>query len=111
MAISHKAIKDAIIEYKGNVTKVALSFGVSRGAIINRVNKSDTLKEKLQEARDMRNDSVTDTLYEMAVTDKVPSVAIFIAKTQMGWKETAVTEHSGEVIIQLDWGDVEIDHE
>jgi len=96
MAISQKALKAAIIEYRGNITKVAQSFGVTRAAIRHRVAKSTPLKETLQDARDMRNDSVTDTLYEMAVTDRVPSAAIFIAKTQMGWKETAVTEHTGK---------------
>ena len=114
MAISHKAIKQAIIDHRGNITRVAESFGVSRQAITKRVNKSSTLKETLADARDMRNDSVRDTLYSMAVDDRVPSAAIFIAKTQMGWKETRVNEHTGKdggAIAFIDYGLTGIDDE
>lgn len=97
MAISQKAIKEAIIQYKGNLTKVAQSLDVSRGAIHNRVNKSDTLKKTLQDSRDMRNDSVRDVLYEQAVDEGNTTAAIFIAKTQMGWKEKQEIEHSGDL--------------
>lgn len=101
MAISQKAIEKAIIKYKGNITKVAQSFEVTRGAIQKRVSKSSTLKKTLQDSRDMRNDSVRDVLYEQAVDEGNTTAAIFIAKTQMGWKETQVNEHSGEPIIKI----------
>ncbi len=102
MAISQKAISEAIIDYKGNVSRVAESFGVSRQAITKRVNKSSTLKRVLQESRDSRNDRVIDVLYNAADGGNITS-AIFIAKTQMGWKETQVNEHKGsqELIINV----------
>ena len=102
MAISQKAIKEAIIEYKGNISRVAESFGKSRGTIYNRINKNDTLKRVLQESRDKRNDRVVDVLYNAADGGNV-TAAIYITKAQMGWKETAVTEHKGsqELIINV----------
>lgn len=105
MAISQKAIKQAIIDYRGNVSRVAESLGVSRAAINKRVSKSSTLKRTLDEARDKRNDSVRDTLYELAVEDKNVAAAIFIAKSQLGWKETAVTEHDGGLEINIKYAD------
>lgn len=97
MAISVSAIKQAIIEYKGNVTKVAESFESPRSTIASRIAKSDTLKKTLRDARDARNDSVRDTLYEQAVDKKNVTALIFIAKTQMGWTEKQHIEHSGGV--------------
>ena len=99
MAISQKAIEKAIIEHKGNVTKVAQSFGVTRGAIQKRVAKSGTLKRILQESRDMRNDSVRDALYEEGVDKRNVTALIFIAKTQMGWTEKQEVKHTGNVSI------------
>ena len=99
MAISQKAIKKAIIDYKGNVSRVAESFGVSGGAIRNRIAKSATLKKTLQESRDSRNDRVVDVLYNAADGGNV-TAAIYITKAQMGWKETAVIEHK-ELIINV----------
>ncbi len=87
MAISQKAIAQAIKDYRGNVTRVAESFGVTRWAIDKRVGKSPTLKKVLQDARDSRNDSVRDVLYEEAVNNRNITAAIFIAKTQLGWVE------------------------
>lgn len=61
MAISQKAIKEAIIQYKGNLTKVAQSFESPRSTIASRVAKSDTLKATLQEARDKQVDIIEAT--------------------------------------------------
>jgi hypothetical protein len=39
--------------------------------------------------------AVAQSLYNMAVKDKVPSAAIFWLKARAGWKETQVTEQAG----------------
>jgi len=109
MAISIGAIEQAIIDYGGNVSRVAESFGVSRGAIINRVNRSDTLKRALDEARDRRNENVRDVLYDMAISGEIPAATIFYAKAQLGWSEKQQVEHSGETRIIIEYADPNTD--
>lgn len=87
-----KIIK-AIKQYHGNVSKVALSVGLSRTTIYERINNSNIIKEALDDARENRNGEVTDALYEEAVDNRNIAALIFIAKTQMGWKEVNRVEH------------------
>lgn len=107
MAISLKALEKAIIDNRGNLSAVARAFGVTRGAVGNRVAKSDTLKKAVREARDMMVDRAEDMLYDrMQDSD---TLLIFYLKTQGGYIETSKVQHTGArdqaITIQLSWGD------
>lgn len=107
MALSVKAIEKAIRDKRGNVSAVARSFGVSRNAIYDRVQKSTRLQTALAEARDSMLDNAETELYDQALTGNTTAL-IFFLKTQgksRGYTERQEVEHSGSVPIQMDWGD------
>jgi len=79
--ITVQAIKDAIKLKRGNISAVARSFDVSRNAIDNRINKSEVLKEALQEARNTMLDNAETALYEDALNGNTTAL-IFFLKTQ-----------------------------
>lgn len=79
--ITVQAIKDAIRLKRGNISAVARSFDVSRNAIDNRINKSDVLKEALQEARNTMLDNAETALYDDALNGNTTAL-IFFLKTQ-----------------------------
>ena len=55
----------------------------------------------MEEERQGRLGRVASTLYSMAVDDRNTAAAIFIAKTQMGWRETAKTAEETDKITKV----------
>ncbi len=105
MAISQKAIITAVRKHRGNITAVAKSLGVSRGAIHNRINKSDSIKKAVQEARDAFDDEVESIHYDAVLKEENHVERIFHMKTRMrhrGYVEKQEVEQSGrtEIIIK-----------
>lgn len=60
-------------------------------------------RQELRIGHTKANSAVAQSLFRKATGDGHQSVtaAIFWAKTRMGWKETMVTEHSGEPITTI----------
>jgi len=100
-----KQVTEAIAKHGGNISAIADALGVTRQTIYNRINESPTLEQKITDARETTKDKVRQTIEDLALDGNVP-LLIFYAKTQMGWKETQVTEQKGEsktrIIIEYD---------
>ena len=105
MAISDAEIIKAVKRYHGNISKAAEYLQCSRKMIYERSAKSDSIKEAIEDARSERNDSVEDTLYKIAVDDENVTALIFIAKTQMGWKEVNKIESETELTVNVKFAD------
>jgi len=99
-----KQVSEAIDIYGGNIAAIADHLGVTRQTIYNRINKHPQLEEKIEDARETTKDRVRQTIENLALEGNVP-LLIFYAKTQMGWKETQVTEQKGELSYIVNWGD------
>lgn len=71
---------------------------------------SDTLKKhfktELAQGKAKANAKIGQTLFQKATSGDT-TAAIFWAKTQMGWKETNVTEHGGSVVSRVEWSVVD----
>lgn len=94
--ITVSAIETAIKEKRGNISAVARSFGVSRNAIDNRINKSPVLKEALKQARDTMLDNAETALYDDALNGNTTAL-IFFLKTQgkaRGYVERQELQHT-----------------
>lgn len=102
--VTNAQIVKAIKSNRGNISAAAQALGVDRTTIYTRMQKSSTLKTAVDEARSVTHDKVRQTIEDMALEGNVP-LLIFYAKTQMGWKETQVTEQKGELTYNLNWGD------
>jgi hypothetical protein len=57
-------------------------------------------RKELDTAATKANAKIGGTLFNKAVNGDT-SAAIFWAKTRMGWKETNVTEHAGNVAVNI----------
>lgn len=79
--VTVSALKDAIKEKRGNLSAVARAFGLSRNAILYRIDKSDDLKEAVRQARETMLDNAETTLYDEAINGNVTAL-IFFLKTQ-----------------------------
>lgn len=84
------------------ITHEQIAMVVREGGI-----DADTLKkhfkEELRTSRIKANAKIGGTLFNRAVNGDT-TAAIFWAKTQMGWKETSVNEHTGKGGAPLMWG-------
>jgi len=89
-------------EESRNLVEKASGFGVPHKDICALVGLSDreTLTKhydkELAEGKAKANIRVGNTLFQRAV-DGDTTAAIWWSKTQMGWKETNVTEHTGSL--------------
>lgn len=111
MALKVSEIEEAIYQTRGNLSAVARGFAVSRQAIQKRVNNSERLQKALEDARENMLDAAENVLYEKALQGETAEL-IFFLKTQgkrRGYTEKQEVEHSGGVVIQLEWGDNDTD--
>ena len=76
-------------------------FGLSHeniGSLIDGGIDRDTLakhyRQELDEGKAKANAAVAKSLFQRAIHDDNPTSAIWWSKTQMGWKETKIQEHT-----------------
>lgn len=95
-----------IEQYRGNVSAVARSYGVSRQAVHNWINASSTAQQALHDARESMLDTAESMLYKKIV-DGDNTMIIFLLKTQgkeRGYSERF--EHTGRdggPIVMVNW--------
>lgn len=62
--------------------------------------KAETLRLKARDVLDkamaIANAKVVESLYQQAVSGRVPAATIFWCKARLGWRETDRTEHTGK---------------
>lgn len=104
MAVSVDAIVNAVKEYRGNVTKAAESLGLTDAAIYHRAKKSKAIKEAIDQSRNKRNSDIEDAIYKNAMAGNT-ALLIFIAKTQMGWREVEHIESKNKTEIIIKYAD------
>lgn len=109
MAVPLKALEKAIYEKRGNLAAVARAFGVTRGAVAQRVQRSARLQKAVSEARETMLDNAETTLYDEALQGNTAAL-IFFLKTQ--GKPRGYTERQeltgadgGDLTVRLSWGD------
>lgn len=106
MGISIKAIEEAILEERGNISAVARKFDVARSTIASRIAKSDTLKSAVQEARDTMLDEAENILHNKIYDGDTVSL-LFYLKTigqSRGYieKQQVQSDNVHRVIIEYD---------
>lgn len=74
-------VEPLIEKFNGNVAAIGRALGVSRGTIWNRIQESATLKDKLEQSRDVMLDNAESVLYKKVLAGDTASL-IFFLKTQ-----------------------------
>lgn len=74
-------VEPLIDEKRGNVASIARALGVSRGTVWNRIQESERLQTKLNDARETMIDNAESTLYDRALGGDITAL-IFFLKTQ-----------------------------
>lgn len=103
--ISEDVLEQLIIENRGNLSAVARQCQLTRGAIGNRVEKSDRLKAACKAARDEVLDAIEDKLFERAKEGETTEM-IFTLKTigkERGYVERSEVKTDGELVIKIEY--------
>lgn len=79
--IDREKLKALIIEYHGNLTRVAKSLGCARNSIKRIVNTDASVKEVLEESRERTVDEVEDAFTKRAIAGDT-TASIFFLKTR-----------------------------
>jgi hypothetical protein len=79
--LDKEKVKEQIIKYKGNLTKVAQAFKCSRQTITRIVRVNPDVKEILEEARERVIDDVEDAFTRKAINGDT-TASIFFLKTR-----------------------------
>jgi AcrR family transcriptional regulator len=90
-------IQKALTDARGMVTVAARKLGVSRRTIYNRLEKSEELREALEEARDFTSDVAELKLFQAIEKGEAWAVCFYLkcqAKDR-GYVEKQQVEHSG----------------
>lgn len=82
MRLTKKSAAESIKHYNGNISAVARSFGVSRRAVYDLLDKHPDLKELVYEQREAWKDDAESELMRQAMEDKNTTALIFFLKTQ-----------------------------
>ena len=97
--LNAKEVEARLREFSGNMAAVARSFGVTRQAVWDFVQKRETLKSVASDLREGMKDHAESAL-QSAVLRGEPWAVCFYLKCQAkdrGYVERTETEHSGEV--------------
>jgi len=81
VALDKEKVKEQIIKYKGNLTKVAQAFKCSRTSIQRVVRVNPEIKEVVEEARERVIDDVEDAFINKALKGDT-TASIFFLKTR-----------------------------
>lgn len=79
--LDKEQIKEQVMKYHGNLTKVGVALGCSRQAVRRLINTDPELKEVLEEARERIIDDVEDSFIKRCKEGDVTST-IFFLKTR-----------------------------
>lgn len=75
--------------------RIANYLGVSLSTFELAIKKCDALRQGLSKGRSEGIEAVCRTGWDMAVSGQSPTMTIFFLKTQAGFKETTILEHTG----------------
>ena len=92
-------IIDALKEARGMVAVAARKLGVSRVTIYNRRDKSEAVRDAIEEARDFTTDVAELKLYESIQKGEAWAVQFYLKTLgkDRGYVERQQIEHSGEL--------------
>lgn len=79
--IDHELVKEQIIKYHGNLSRVAQAIGCSRKAVSDIAQRNPEVKEVLEEARERVVDEVEDAFTKRAMAGDT-TASIFFLKTR-----------------------------
>jgi hypothetical protein len=105
--INKKRILDALEKSLGVVTTALKATELSRTNYYKWLKEDEEFAQKVQEIENISKDFIKSKYYE-CVKDKVPSVVLHAAKTQLGWNETNkvdLTSDEQRIKINIDLGD------
>jgi len=94
-----KEYAKAIIEHRGNISRVAAQFGVTRQAVYKAMERHPSLREAHAEAKERMLDHAESQLFKAIDKGDVRAIALFL-KTQgkhRGYVERQERLHSGEI--------------
>lgn len=77
-----KVIEELIIQYTGNLSRVADAIGSSRGAIRNFVDRHEEVKQLLKDQRERQIDQLEASVFERAIDSNDTTLQLFLLKTQ-----------------------------
>lgn len=81
VALDKEKIKELLIKYRGNVTRVAVALKCARGSLQRIIRTNPDVKEVLEEARERVIDEVEDAFTQRAIKGDT-TAAIFFLKTR-----------------------------
>lgn len=75
-------IEQLIIQYTGNLSRVADAIGSSRGAVRNFVDKHEDLQQLLKDQRERQIDQLEASVFDRAIDGNDTTLQLFLLKTQ-----------------------------
>lgn len=82
MPFDKTVIMDLIVQYTGNLSRVAESIGSSRGAVRNFVDRNQDVKDLLIDQRERQLDELEASCFERAIDTNDTTLQLFLLKTQ-----------------------------
>jgi GTP cyclohydrolase II len=98
-------IATMILKYNGNLSAVARSLKIARKTVYARIQKSDLLKDAVEDARETILDEAEDAL-GAAIKKGEPWAVCFTLKTlgkKRGYIEKSEVENSGKQKIEIEY--------
>jgi hypothetical protein len=93
-------IKQAIIKYHGNLSRVADSLGTHRNVVRSHCDRDSDLKATLENARERLIDELEESVFERAVHSQDSSLQMFVLKTQgrhRGWEQSEMQDTAKDI--------------
>lgn len=100
--LNAKLVATTLRSTRGMVSVAAARLGVTRQAIYNWVNKSDTVKEAMTDSREAMTDTAELKLFEAIAAGEQWAINLYL-RTQgrhRGYVETTNVNHSGSLTVE-----------
>ena len=82
MPFDKNQIEQLIIQYTGNLSRVADAIGSSRGAVRNFVDRHPDVQQLLKDQRERQIDQLEASVFERAIDSHDTTLQLFLLKTQ-----------------------------
>ena len=84
-------IRQQIIKYEGNISRVADSIGSCRGSVRTFIDRHEDLKQVLKDCRERQIDDLEESVFQRAKDSNDTTLQLFVLKTQgkhRGWEQS-----------------------
>ena len=98
--IDKELIRELIMKYSGNLSRVADSIGTTRGLIRRKCDEDESLKQALADARERKIDELEEAVIDRAIRTNDTGIQCFLLKTQArhrGYSQDDTKEAAKEI--------------